>query len=168
MPTEKQIRISGTQFRTLTRSLIGLPVARPWRGYGSAVFLELGQLTRKYPRTGRTRGEAGIMIQWSWRVESMHAISFGSFSGDREMNRGIRSLACSRVREVTLVGRLPEIYIRLTGGKYLHSFMTTDGEPQWAIFLQDGSWLSFKGGHMVRGWPIKRDGANAQKCVAHR
>ena len=32
------------EFQALVHPLIGLPVALPWKGYGSAIFLELGRL----------------------------------------------------------------------------------------------------------------------------
>ena len=38
------------------------------------------------------------------------------------------------VVELSVVGRLPEIVVALTEGLYVSSFMTAEGDPQWALF----------------------------------
>lgn len=65
--------------------LIGLPVAHSWRGYGSAIFLEFGALTAQTRMNGtpaNPRGEMGLMIQWSWRIEGRRSILCGSWSDE--------------------------------------------------------------------------------------
>lgn len=130
--------VSLESFHKLTRPLVGLPLSATWRGYGSALFLELGLLT---PSAHKPKGEATVMIQWSWRVESPCAIIFGSWSSVRKMDRGILSLAGSAIEDISLVGRLPEISIRLSGKRWIQSCMTTDSQPEWVIFLHDRSCL---------------------------
>jgi hypothetical protein len=150
MPHALQIAssISAGEFESLTRPLIGLPVSCPWRGCGSAIFLELGSLARR-PSRG-SRGEASIMIEWSWRVERRRGIRFGSWSGSRKITLGISSLQDHLIEEISLVGRLPEISIRLSGATWLHSFMTAEGQPAWVVFLPDRTWLTVRRGRIVR------------------
>jgi hypothetical protein len=142
--------ISAEEFAAGIQPLIGLTVSRTWRGYGSALFLELGKLSRAYRRTGHPKGEAGVMIEWSWRVESRAGILFGSWSGKRKMEHGILSLLGRKVEGISLTGRLPEISVRLSGGKWVHSFMTAEGQPEWGLFLPDRSWLCVRRGRLFQ------------------
>jgi hypothetical protein len=137
--------ITPERFAELTRPLVGLPVSHSWRGYGSAIFLELGALKSAGPGRER-RGDVSVMLQWSWRVESIRAIRFGSWSGERRITNGVRALTGRRVVDVGVTGRLPELVLSLDGGLWVHSFMTAEGQPEWTVFLPDGSWL-----HVVRG-----------------
>ncbi|WP_428987984.1 hypothetical protein [Methylocapsa aurea] len=65
-------------FRAAT---LGMTVAHVWRGYGSALLLELGELTPSCRRDGSPaapRGEIGLMIEWSWRIEDEQSVLCGS------------------------------------------------------------------------------------------
>jgi hypothetical protein len=150
--------ITAVEFQERVAPLVGLPVSRTWRGYGSALFLELGTLheessppSRIWPR-GRVslKGEATVMIQWSWRVERPRSIAFGSWSTDRRMDFGIARLEGHRVEGITVEGRLPELVIALSGGLWVHAFNTAEGQPQWVLFLPDGSSLTVAAGRLVR------------------
>ncbi len=137
----------------LTRPLIGMPVSHSWRGYGTALFLEFGALTMPGPKTPRSRnpkGEATLMVEWSWRVETRGAVQFGSWSGNKKMDNGIATLKRRKVMDISLVGRLPKIYIHLSGGRWVHSFMTREGRPEWTVFLPDKTWITFRGGRILR------------------
>ena len=140
---------SPTEFVTLTRPLIGLPVSHAWRD-GSALFLEFGKLTPPPPRGRNPKGEAGLMVEWSWRVESRRAVQFGSWSGNRKMDNGIASLKRRKLIEISLVGRLPEVYIELSEDRWVHTFMTREGQLEWTVFLRDGSWITLSRGRLVQ------------------
>jgi hypothetical protein len=150
-------RITAAELEEYLAPLVGMAVSRPWRGYGSALFLELGALheeprppSRREPQGGVTlRGEAGVMIEWSWRVERPRSIAFGSWSTDRRMGFGIARLEGHRVEGITVEGRLPELVIALSGGLWVHAFNTAEGQPEWTVFLPDGSWLRVDGGRLV-------------------
>ena len=71
------------------------------------------------------------MVEWSWRVESSRSVQFGSWSGNLKMDNGIRTLIGRSVEEISLVGRLPELYIHLSAGRWVHTFMTREGGPEW-------------------------------------
>jgi hypothetical protein len=90
------------------------------------------------------------MIEWSWRVESPAGIQFGSWSGKRKMEHGILGLIGHKIEGIALTGRLPEISIRLSGGKWVHSFMTAEGQPEWGLFLPDSSWLCVRRGRLFQ------------------
>lgn len=153
-------RISVSDFERLTLPLLGLPISRAWRGHGSAIFFELGRLTHRY-KSGRPKADAGMMIEWSWRIEQRSSIQFGSWSTDRKINLGMERLQKRRVEEISLAGRLPEISIRLSGSLWIHSFMTAEGQPDWGIFLPDNSWLTVRRGVVVQ----ERAGMSRSKRV---
>ena len=157
--TPGRTHITREQFRALTRPLVGMPVSHAWRGFGSAIFLELGRLTtvtRTYRKRGEVThvdGEVKLMLEWSWRVESPGAIQFGSWSENPRITRGVASLQGHTIVEVELEGRLPELVLTLDGRRWLHTFMTAEGQPRWAVRLHDGAWLGVNRGHLYHQAP---------------
>ena len=151
--------ITREQFHALTRPLAGLTVSHTWRGAGSAIFLELGFLTdetwtsRRGGERTMTRGAVTLMLEWSWRVESPRTVLFGSWSGERRITRGVRSLQGRVVTDVAVAGRLPELVLSLDGGRWVHTFMTAEGQPAWYIRLRDDSWIKVLRGRMMRQVP---------------
>ena len=150
MPAFTSIPFHADEFESLTRSFVGLDVTRPWRGYGSAFFMEVGPLTQVYERTGHTKAECGFDFGCSWRVEAQRSVLFGSCSSDQKINRGIATLKGFAMLDVKATGRLPELCVQLSSGRWIHSFATAEGQPEWIIFLKDGSWLTVKRGRIVR------------------
>ena len=137
------------QFADLTASLVGLPVSSAWRGYGSALFFELGELRPAEPPGRHERGEAHVMIQWSWRIERARSIEVGSWSTDARIDAGIKRLTGPHVTSLAVDGRLPELIVALSDGRWVRSFMTAEGQPQWVVFLQDESWVTVEGGSLI-------------------
>jgi hypothetical protein len=88
------------------------------------------------------------MIEWSWRIERAQSIAVGSGSSERRLNAAIPRLIGPKVSEISVVGRLPELIMALSNGRWVHSFMTADGQPAWTVFLPDGSWLTVEGGRL--------------------
>ena len=156
--------ISTSEFDELARVAIGLPLSHTWRGHGSAIFAELGRLRRperhppgsKLPAFRHPRGEVGVMIEWSWRVERARSIQFGSWSTEARITSGVAGLAGERVTTIGVDGRLPELVIGLTDGRWLRSFMTSHGQPRWAVFLPDGSWLTVERGRIIHDTQNRR------------
>ncbi len=139
-----KVPISTKQFHLLAHPLTGMPVSRTWQGHGSAIFFEFGKLSDKnYPKgpIRRENGDATLMIEWSWRIERPKSILFGSFSSQRKINNGLPKLEGLSVVEIAVCGRLPELVVQLTRGIWIHSFSTVEGQPQWCLFLPDGSWV---------------------------
>ncbi len=147
--------ITKEEFSALAKELVGLTVSRPWRGYGTAIFLELGMLHRKpilNPKRelkGHSlKGEA--TIEWSWRVEGPRTVRFGSWSGERKITNGVARLEGRKVLTVSVEGRLPEIVIGLSGNLWAQSFTTIEGQPRWVVFLHDGSYIYVERGSLQR------------------
>lgn len=136
----------------LCRGLVGLPISRAWRGYGSALFLDLGDLLPVEPSPTadpRERGEASITVEWSWRVERARSIEVGSWSTEARIDTGVARLAGPRVIALSVEGRLPELVFSLSDRRWVRSFMTAEGQAQWTVFLLDKCWLTVERGCIV-------------------
>lgn len=121
-------------FRAAT---LGMTVAHVWRGYGSALLLELGELTPSCRRDGSPaapRGEIGLMIEWSWQIEDEQSVLCGSFSAEELWAPTFGRLVGREVVGLSTFGRLPEILLSLSGGLHVASFMTAEGDPTWTMF----------------------------------
>jgi hypothetical protein len=156
--------ISAEEFQGLVHPLIGLPVSRVWRGAGSAIFLEIGKLfkeTWRYPKKKRKTtsivGQFGVMIEWTWRVERPKSILFGSWSTDRMIDNRLPKLRGHTVTSIEIKGRLPELVIQLSGGFWVHSFATAEGQPTWCVFLDNvhspSSYLVSEYGKLIHETP---------------
>ena len=107
-----------------------------WRGHGSALFIEFGKLTPKYRKDGRplnSDGEFSLMIEWSWRIEVGTGIICGSWSDEELWPSAMSGLVGRHVIDVGVSGRLPEVLLTLSDEAYVLSFMTSDGDPAWAL-----------------------------------
>lgn len=96
------------------------------------------------------------MIEWSWRIEDETSILCGSWSGEDGWEDVFRTLVGRHVEDMSTFGRLPELSIALSGGLYVASFMTAEGQPEWTLFHrsahQDHSeTLSVRDGRIVEG-----------------
>lgn len=128
-------RITRTEIDAAVASLVGLPVSRAWRGYGSAVFLEFGKLRPYKNRQGKDspQGEVSLMVEWSWRVENARSIWFGAFSSQKKMDARLPRLVGHVVEAASLECRLPELSLALSGVLWFRSFMCEQGAQAWAI-----------------------------------
>ena len=125
--------------------ITGMIVSKVWRGAGTAIFLELGELQGK-----KQQGEATISIEWSWRVDDGRKVLIGSFNEDDEIELVIALLHGLKIDGVELYSTLPEISVHFADGKSLCSFSTVDGDPQWAIRVAN-DYLYAENGLMVVG-----------------
>ncbi len=158
--TTSQAIITPDTFHELARPIIGMSVSRAWRGYGSAIFLEIGKLTRETRRLkdGQelliVRGQYGIMLEWSWRVERPKSIYFGSWSTDRIINNRLSGLKGKTILAIETEGRLPELIVQLSEGLWVHSFETSEGQPGWCLFLDrkrsPHEWLKSERGRLLK------------------
>jgi hypothetical protein len=123
--------------QTFRDPLIGLPLSHLWRGAGSAIFLEFGRLASRRRRDGtlgNPRGEFGLMIEWSWRIEDSTSILCGSWSEEPLWETTFDLVRNKSLSELSIVGRLPEIVVALSDNLFVSSFMTAEGDPAWALF----------------------------------
>jgi hypothetical protein len=139
---------------TYREALIGFPLSHIWRGYGSTIFLEFGRLTprtRRNGEAGNLAGEFGLMIHWSWRIESKTSILCGSWSKEELWQPTFDLLLNKAVVDLSVIGRLPEVVVGLTEDHYVSSFMTADGGPSWTLFDRRGDtvrWLTVREGSL--------------------
>jgi hypothetical protein len=118
-----------------------MPVSHVWRGYGSALFIELGNLTPRTRRDGspgEAQGEIGLMIEWSWRIEEERSILCGSWSDEELWGPSFARLLGQHVVDLATFGRLLEVMLSLSGGLHISSFMTAEGDPAWTLFDRRG------------------------------
>src|SRR5580658_524949 len=67
--------LSEQDFQNHVRIPQGMEVSLAWKGYGSAIFLELGRLSPpRQPRGQHEQGEACLCVEWDWRVENASSI----------------------------------------------------------------------------------------------
>jgi hypothetical protein len=146
-----------TAFEALAASLIGQPISHIWQGYGSAVFIEFGDLTPKPRRDGspgHPEGQISLGVEWSWRVENDSAILCGSWSEEALWEPAFGLLREARVAGLKLFGRLPEVELSTDRGIRFLSFSTTDGQPQWHLVDRRDDlprWFSVRHGRLHLG-----------------
>ncbi len=145
-----------SEFDDLTRSFIGLELSRLWRGHGTTLFAEVGPLSRTYSRSGRPKADRSLDFSWCWRVESQRSILFGSFSSDRRIKHGIASLQGLFIEGISVCGRLPELRVQLSGGRWVSTFATQESQPDWTVFLPDASYLTVRRGTVIRADPSQQ------------
>jgi hypothetical protein len=124
-------------FNEFTRPLVGMRLTHIWRGYGSAIFLNFGELHHRLWKTGRLSwnpcGEMSISLTWSWRIEGRRRIWLGSWSDEEKWQKFFDKMVGATVKEVKTFARLAEIDVELSCGLHVVSFMTAEGDPEWAI-----------------------------------
>ncbi|MFS2108186.1 hypothetical protein ACCC88_00740 [Sphingomonas sp. Sphisp140] len=146
-------------FEALAAALQGLPIGHIWRGYGSALFLELGTVSEvpRGTRDGETwlLGQVTLGIEWSWRIEDATAIRCGSWSDEALWEPVFAQLRGARIAQCALFGALPEVALTTDTGMRLLSFSTTDGQPRWQLVdrRKEGAdrWFSVRDGKLHLG-----------------
>lgn len=145
-------------FQRISVAVIGQPVSHIWRGYGSALFLELGALTPGSARhdgsPGAPRGAFTVSIEWSWRIEDARSIICGSWSEEALWAPTFERLRGAHVSALALHSRLPEVELSLDNGTRVLSFMTAEGQPQWSLCdarTQSPLWISVRDGNLFEG-----------------
>ena len=139
------------QANLLVQQLVGLPVSLPWKGYGSAIFLELGKLAPPERSARHDTGEACISLEWDWRVEEGAAVLYGSSNSRPDIMCGIESLRGSSIEKILIHGQVPELFIQFSNAQRLMSAVMVTGDPEWSIRLSDTHWMSCEGGVVYVG-----------------
>jgi hypothetical protein len=143
---------SPEEFQTLVQPLVGLTVALPWKGHGSAIFLELGKLSPlESKRQHHNKGEACISVEWDWRVESRSSVLYGSSNSRPKIEQGIATLSGAVIQGISLAGPVPEIVVQFSNGHCLRSMVMVTGDPEWSIRLPDGSYAYATAGKLLVG-----------------
>lgn len=135
----------------LIQPLIGMPVSLAWKGYGSAVFLELGLLAPADSSRQRSMGEAGITIEWDWRIEEGATVKYGSSNNRPTIKRGIESLHGVLIETIAIRGQVPELFIQFSNNQRLMTAVMITGDPEWSIRLADENWITCADGIVFVG-----------------
>jgi hypothetical protein len=139
-------------FTLATRPLIGSRVSHAWKGYGSAIFLELGNLAPpKSERFSHPSGEWCIAIEWDWRVELGTGILFGSSNSGAVIAERIPELEASTIQSIRTVRDVPELLVSLSTGHRIRTSAMVTGDPQWSIKLAENAWLCVVDGDLQMG-----------------
>ena len=122
--------------------LEGMFICHPWKGYGTAIFLELvGNIKdskmsiHKEANSNKTNlvGEASISM-WYWRIEKDMEIICGSSDSMPDIEEGISYLNGLEIESIKIVGIIPELAIQLKNGFRLLSFNSTSSFAEnWSI-----------------------------------
>ena len=147
----------------LVQILVGLPVSLPWKGYGSAIYLELGKLTPPKRPGYHDNGEACISVEWDWRVEEGSTIQFGSSNSRPDIKHGIEGLCGVSIEKILIHGQLPELLIQFSNAQRLMSAAMVTGDPEWSIKLPNADWVSCVGGVIYVG-----DGSGAETTAEEK
>ncbi len=148
--TSTQITVD--QFENLVRPLLGLAVSLPWKGWGSALFLELGPLSPEQPgRRKAGRGQACISVEWDWRVEQGVRVHGGSSQPGPTIEKWIQQLPGSTVTMIEVRGPVPELSVGFSNSLLLRSMVMKSGDPEWRIRLQDESHIWCEAGQLYAG-----------------
>ena len=151
-------KITQDEFANLTINLIGLPVSLAWKGYGSAIFLELGDLLPyENPRLrNKKHGQSCISVDWDWRIEDKRHVVLGSSNSGPEIDSQISMLEGANVAKIAVVGNIPEIEVSFSNGLILRSMVMHNDDPQWTIKICDDKYASVTRNNLV----VTSDDAN--------
>ncbi len=133
--------ISFSAANKLILTLINLPVSLPWKGYGSAIFLELGKLAPlERPRQNHNYGEVSVFMEEGWRVEVVSEVLYSSSSDRASIASGVEKLRGITIAELRIDGSIPEFQIRFSSGCRLVSNMS-EADAEWWIRFAPDRWL---------------------------
>jgi hypothetical protein len=136
----------------LIRPLVHMPISLPWKGHGSAIFLELGNLAPlERPRQRHQNGDATIYIGWDWRVEEGSRVLYGSSNSKPEIEDGIDALVGITIKSLTIQGSVPELSIEFSNGARLMSAAMCTDTSEWDIRLPGTVWVSCVDGIVYSG-----------------
>ena len=130
--------------------LAHMPVSFAWKGYGTAIFLELGSLSSE-GRRRHPKGEVSIYVSWDWRVEKGNRVLFGSSNSTSGMADGIATLIGSTVNRATIQGIVPELSIVFSNKTSLQSAAMCTDTSAWDVSLPGNIWISCMDGIVYAG-----------------
>ncbi len=126
----------------LLHQVLNMPVSLPWKGYGSAIFLELGTLAPlERPRQRHQKGDATFYIGWDWRVEEGAKVVYGSSNSRPQIVDGISTLIGTSIKTIAIQGQVPELFIEFSNGQRLISAAMCTDVSEWNVRLPGSRWI---------------------------
>ncbi len=148
-------------FDELVSPLIGKTISHAWKGYGSAIFLELGKLQHG-KQNRHPSGESCIWIEWDWRVEDNLRVLGGSSESNPSIEKTLQGLAGRKISEISISAPPREICVILDDNTKLRTMSAATGDPQWTVRLPDNRYIS-----TVAGVLRASDGSEAFEMTTH-
>lgn len=143
-----------------------MTISLAWKGYGSAIFIELGTLQiDKQLRQGN--GEISIWLEWDWRVEKYGKILFGSSNSRPEIIKGINKLTGNKIKNIEISGEIPELTIYLSGGYRIQTMSMVEGDPRWTIRQKDSTCLFWKNSKAVESIDVANPITEEERIYQH-
>ncbi|NNJ24354.1 hypothetical protein [Alienimonas chondri] len=139
--------IDEQRFAELTSFAIGLPITRVWLGDYTALYIEIGPLTKAYCQSGRPKAEHTAYLGFQWVLESGAGREFSSTDPDAA-SRIVTAISGERIRCVTASPSL-ELILSLHSGRLLRSVASEPDEPEWSLYFPAGSVVYAHEGSLV-------------------
>lgn len=120
-------------------------ISQAWHSYGSAFFLELGELHNEeiFKRISQ-KGEATICVYWDWRIHNGSEILCGSCNSGKKIEDTIQFFVGQTISSIDIYGKVPELQIIFSNNLTLETMCMKAGDPEWNIRLQDNTWLAWE------------------------
>jgi hypothetical protein len=136
------MNITINELKNKIQKLQGMNVSFAWKGYGSAIFLELGNLTKEETtRSYHQLDEACIWLELDWRVEKNGKIIFGSSNSCPDIEDGLKQLVGKKILGIEILGEIPELKINFSEEFRVQTMAMVSGDPQWNIRQKDSTYL---------------------------
>lgn len=143
------MKITIDEFNRLVKPIIGMPISLAWKGYGSALFLEIGQLHEIGDRRQNVPdGEISISPNFEWRIEQKNRVVCGSSSKLSFIEEKIKVLNGLEISEICVEDDTRELKIKLANGMIVRSVKLTKGDPEWTIRYFDANYISVINGEL--------------------
>lgn len=119
----------------------GLTVSHAWRGYGSALFLEMGELTDSIllRRDGSQRnptGQVSVCLYDGWLILADQKPVYTT-EVDESLWADLLAFCVGRfVMKIEVAGNQPELRIRLSGEIEIKACSQEDRSADWAVAFQ--------------------------------
>lgn len=141
---------------TLLSQVNGLPISHAWRGYGSALFLELGKLTQttQLRRDGSQRnptGQVSVCLYEGWLISADQKPIYTA-EVDESLSTDLLAFCVSRsVEKIEVATDRSELRMMLSGQMEIEACSRGDRSADWAIAFQctvPPQWLYLKQGEV--------------------
>lgn len=143
------MKITKEKFQELVAPIIGKEVTWPWKGYGSAIFIGIGELLPSVETSVKQYNrEFSINPEFDWRIEYKEKILLGSHNQDPLIVEGLNELIGDKIETINVFGSIPELEITFSSGLKLCTMTVYSGDPEWRILLGNDYYIKSKNGFL--------------------
>lgn len=127
-----------TDYRAL---FVGMSVSSAWRGYDGSLFIEFGALKQVLAFDTECRygdGEISLELGRQWRIDNGQSTICDSAEKYDVQDGAMRDLVGLQLEDVSVIGQLPEVVVKLVRGIHVQSFTPSEfSERQATLTLID-------------------------------